>query len=641
MKCTIHGKKHVVNARASLLVAAACTIMSMVAVADVYDVTITSSGMSQFEAGGEYGSIVNAASGEVTLTSSGAAVAADAISVTNFDATVAGATTVFDGGWWDFGVADSAAGTVNFMTKDSTLSNRSVTLDNGAVVTNVGWAYLAGTSGSNNSLTLDGASSLTANNLVFSRSTASRQLSKVTVGGGSHLNVRGMLSMSDGQEAYANNAMSGNELVVSGAGSRLVVGGQTSLGRNMGSSSYSTSGSNTFTVVDGASATLQGLVVAAGGRHGNKNRVVFGKNARVNMTSLSFAAGGTGVVTGPGGNTLEILDGAVVTNTGEFTFGIDHQSSINNHIVVSNATFHYGSSYGYSGGGDILIIGRQSELTLSGPGAKLTHGKVPQGYFFGVGNSLVIENGAQYVLPCSTYSYTKACKCETMRFCSGASVTHSANSIPFGTGNTYYTAGTSNSLEVTSGASFTVEGSNGHMKLVGDYGRLLVDDGSLSVKSSLYIGTNGLDNANAKEFIGQTFHIAGSHPYVRVKWNVYLTSDATLVFGLPPGGYDSGFATAEKPVIYGGENDAHRMVMSAGSTSRIVFENAEEFMRSHEKRRDYVLIKGANDNYLNSLTAERLAQMSEGFPEGLSLENTGSQLILHVRPKRGFVLSYR
>ena len=511
-------------------------------------------------------------------------------------------------------------------------------LSNGAVVTNVGWAYLAGKSGADNKLTMDGASTLSVNSLVLGNSATAEQRSKVSVSDGSLLNVFGALSFGEGASWKSNVAMSRNELRVSGVGSCLMVGGTTYLGRTCDANNK-TQGGNTFVVEDGASAFLQGLEVSSGTWHCDDNHVVFGKDARVTMTSFKILRGTMGVAESSHGNLTEILDGAVVTNTGEFAFGTDHSSCIDNKMVVSNATFHF-ATYGYTGGGNIIIAGRNCELRLSGPNARVSMGTKPQGCFFGQGSSLIVENNAGYKLPVDTYSYTKDCKTETMRFCSGACVTNTS-AVPFGTGNTYYTAGTSNSLEVTSGASFTVNGANGHMKLVGNYGKLVVDDGSLSVAASLHIGTNSLDNANAMRFTGQTFRIAGSHPYVRVGWHLYLESDSKLVFALPTGGYDIGFATAEKPVVYGGESGDHRLVMPAGSTSRIVFENAEEFMRSHEKRCDYVLIKGAGANYLNSLTAERLAQMSEGFPEGLSLENTGSQLILHVRPKRGFVLSYR
>ena len=601
--------------------------------ADVQDVSITVAGTRTFAPGDTYGSLINAASGDVTLDSSGLAVEADAISFTTFDATVAGATTVFNGGWWDFGVSDPSSLTANFMTASATLSNRSLTLENGAVVTNVGLAYVAGSSGTDNSLTLDGASMLNVSSLLLGCSTFSGQRSKVTVGGASFLNVFGMLSFSEGLSWKSQEAMSRNEMVISGTGSRLVVGGTTYLGRTP-DGNYKTPGGNTFKVVDGASATLQGLEVSSGTWHCDDNHVLFGKDSRVTMTNLRILRGTSGGATSSKGNLVEILDGAVVTNSGEFAFGTDHSSCIGNKMVVSNATFHLGSSYGYTGGGNIMIAGRNCELWLSGPDAKLSMGVNPQGFFFGQGSSLIVDDRAEYMLPVGTYSYTKSCIGETMRFCMGANVTRSGH---FGTGDTYHASGISNRLEITSGASFTV-GDNGHMRLVGDYSELVVDDGSFSVASALYLGTNGLDNANAKAFSGTSFRIVGTRPSVQVGWDIVMASNSKLVFSLPEGGYDSGFATSEKPVISCGANKNHRLRFY--DTAQLVFENAAGFLRSHKKKRDYVLVNAYSSDYLANITAEKLAQMSAGFPAGLTLENTGKQLLLHAHPIRGISISF-
>jgi len=301
--------------------------------------------------------------------------------------------------------------------------------------------------------------------------------------------------------------------------------------------------------------------------------------------------------------------------------------------VISNAAFHF-ASYAYTDGGNILIAGRECKFRISGSDAKLTMGTAPQGYFYGAGSSFVVENGAEYSLNGISYSYTKNCSCETMRFCSGANVTRLGN---FGTGNTYNTSGTSNRLEVTSGASFTV-GNSGYMRVVGNYSELVVDDGTLSVASSLYLGTNGLDNANAKSFLDSSFRIAGSHPSVRIGWNIIMASNAKLVFSLPEGGYDSGFATSDNPVISCGANTDHRLDFR--DTAQIVFENAAEFFASHSEKRDYVLIKAFSAAYFASLTPERLAAMSAGFPDGMTLEVSDKQLLLHVHPKRGFVITF-
>jgi len=611
------------------------------ALADVAGVTITTSGTRQFSPGDEYGSLVNVASGEVVLTSSGGATAAEAISFTSFDAAVGGATTTFSGGWWDFGVSSPSATTVNFMTADSLLSNRSTTLDNGAVVTNVGWAYVAGGGektgyGSNNSLTLTGASTLRANSLRLGCYRYSGQMSTVSVLNGSLLDVSGDLSLSDGSSLQKIGQKTGNSLVVRGAGSRLSVGGETSLGRDMSSGSAGAIGGNMLVVADGANASLGVLSVSRQTWHGEQNRIVFGKDSRVAMTSFLLGVGGADNVTTPvGSNVVEILDGAVVTNTGALRFGAPVLSEIGNRIIVSNATFHTDiySENGYR----YLIRGQQNELVLSGADAKFTLANGINSYFRGEGSSLVVENRANYVLPSKNkYSATLECIRESMIFRTGATVSGTSLS----TGNDNDTAGTSNRLVVASGASLTLASGFG---LVGNYSQLVVDDASLSVGNGLRLGDNGRSDSNAREFTDSAFVIAGSRPQVRIGWDLTCAGNGNprIVFALPATGYGEGVATAENPIVRCGTGSAEMQLRLSGNAA-LAFENAVEFGESHTSRRDYVLVES---NHLESLTEERLAAASAGFPASMSLEvvQAGSrqQLVLHVSPQKGMRIIFR
>ena len=218
------------GARRCLL--AFCAILAATAFCDQEDITISEPGTTTFTAGSAYGALRNEASGEVTLASSGAATESDAISFTNFDA-VAGASTTFSGGWWDFGADSLTEYPTNFFSSSSTLSNRTTTFDNGAVVTNVGCAYLAGASGTDNALNLKGASSLTLTKLVFGLA-QKPQRSSCRITEGSSLHCLNHLSMSEGSARDNVTKLTGNELVVSGEGSSLRVDGITYLGRDLG-----------------------------------------------------------------------------------------------------------------------------------------------------------------------------------------------------------------------------------------------------------------------------------------------------------------------------------------------------------------------------------------------------------------------
>lgn len=620
------------NSTYTVYIATASLMAGLCSFADVADVTITDAGTRQFAPGDAYGALVNAASsGEVRLTSSGSAVEADAISFTNFDATVSGAATTFYGGWWDFGDLPAT----NFMTVASTLSNSSILLDNGAVVTNVGWAYLAGPSGTDNSLTVDGGSSFFAESLRLGCSNQSGQKSKVTVSGGSLLNVSGGLSLSEGSAwRKTDKPQTGNELAVSGSGSRLVVGGQLSLGRELSSKlAAGAIGGSTFRVDNGATASLAGVVVSAQAYHGERNRIVFGKNARVNMTSFSFGTGGTGSVGleyCAGSNVCEIIDGAVVTNTGDLVFGANQLSQIGNRIIVSNATFHTGiyleNKVNY------FLRGQECELVLSGRDAKFSVSTTGnKALFMGARSKFIVENGAEFQLPVSAFSAIE-CVSETMLFRTGASV--SCTSL--GTGSNTDKSGISNRVVVASGAAFTVEET---LKIIGEYSGLEVDDGTLSIGQGLRLGENSKSGSDYRVFSNQTFRIVGTHPIVRMNRNLLLAANTRLVVALPSAGYDADVATADNPILRFGTSSAE-MGLRLSEGASLVFENAKAFAESHEKKCDYVLFES---NHLDALTDEKLAEASAGFPKSLSLSvvQSGSKqrLILHVKPEKGFVLS--
>lgn len=624
--------------------------LAFAAVADVVDVTITETGTRQFSPGDKYGSLKTAVAGEVRLTSSGAATQADAISFTNLDIVCSAATNVFDGGWWDLGGAWNASpAAYNFLPTDSTLSNRSIVFDNGAVVSNVCVAYIARTSGADNSLTLDGGSKMVVKHMRLGAATSSGQRSTVSVKGGSTLKTL-RLSLSEGS-AYRPNGknLTGNELCVSGAGSRLVVekvgsdAGETYLGRALGGDTQESGiGGNTLKVVDGAQASLGNLYV--GGQtanqyyHGCRNHLVFGQNANVTMSQFVFGRSGiasVGTEYCTGENVLEIFDGATVVNSGDMTFGVNLASQTGNRIIISNATFRTKLYAGSGMGGRLLMFGPKHELVISGTNAVFTiDGTGPQGYFYGAGSSLIVENGATFALPTSanTYGYTSGCSKETMLFRTGARVTAASG---LKTGNSSDVGGPSNRLVVASGASFTAT------SILGIYGTgsmLEVDDATLSVSSgALHLGGNlKNNNATTNLFNGVKFRIVGSRPSVRVDYNLYLYGSAQIVFALPTGGYDEGHATEANPLVVCGLQSSSMGLASVGAgNAPLAFENAEAFMESHERRKDYVLMESSQ---LGVLTAARLARASESFPDGMTLENTGTRLVLHVRPQRGMCI---
>ena len=335
---------------------------------------------------------------------------------------------------------------------------------------------------------------------------------------------------------------------------------------------------------------------------------------------------------------MEIFDGATVVNSGDMTFGVNLASQTGNRIVISNATFRTKLYAGSGIGGRLLMFGPKHELVISGPSAEFTiNGTGPVGYFYGAGSSFIVENGATFALPttANTYGYTSGCSKETMLFRTGARVTAASG---LKTGNSSDEGGASNRLVVASGASFTAT------SILGIYGigsRLEVDDAALSVSSgALHLGGNlKNNNATTNLFAGVEFRIAGSHPSVRVDYNLTVYGSAQIVFALPTGGYDEGCATEANPlVICGPQDPSMGLVLVGAGDAPLAFENVKAFMKSHERRKDYVLMESST---LGVLTAARLARASEGFPDGMTLEKTGTKLVLHVRPQRGMCIICR
>ena len=541
------------------------------------------------------------------------------------------AGTFFKGGWWDFSAAGQAT---NFWGATDTMSNRYTEFSDGAVVTNVSYVYVAGTAGTNNQLRLTGASSLYGESLVLGRATTAGQKSKVTVDGGSLLSVSGAREFSDGEKWHGAGEQTGNSLSVSGEGSRLVVGGQTSLGRdrdnNIHDSQYMRLGGNTFTVTDGATATLGALAVDTGGAYGGEsNKVVFSGNARVTMTSLKFATAGRNG--GRGGNLLEILDGAVVTNTGTMLFGmLNVRKELGNRIVISNATFNT-QLHNYASRTEYLIWGNGNSFVLSGLDADFTIRDSVKGYFCGNDNSFVIENGATWSLPYARFCNTVVSSNNTILVRTGATLNCPDGFLTVGVSNVGRSASALNKIVVESGASVNTASSN-DMYIYGFGCELTVDDGSVNCGGNVHVGSTESYDTNCLA------KVCGTHPKMTITKSLNVKNGSCLRFELPATGYDADTATSENPILDVGATAGNGIYLD--ETSRLEFTGAEELLAYHKQtkeRRDYVLAQAGNI----SISAEQIAAASAGLPEGMTLVNTGTKLVLRVSPQRPMIIIVR
>ena len=597
--------------------------------------SVDNSGTITLPAPSSYGLLVNTAPECVFDQTADSASAENAHSFTGFQS-YRGSETFFKGGWWDFGATDA---TTNFFGEADGFSNRRTEFSDGAVVTNVGSVCLAGASGTDNALELKGGASMTLRDLVFGKA-QSAQRSTCRVTGGSTLHCLGNISMSEGSARDHERNRTGNELVVSGEGSGLVVDGVTYLGRNLGYNYNGGLGGNTLAVSNNATAYFNGGIMGNDAIvHGMFNHVVFSDGARVNMTS--FKMDNNYSTTGkPSSNLVEILSGAVVTNTGEFTFGYGDSSwasRAGNEIVISNATLvtkpgKYGTSTGF-------LCGHRMTARLSGPDANLKFTTFPE-FFFGerAPSTFIVENEAKFKYDKEYFAMNGTVCGHRFIVRSGATVTAKNGFKTCSYGN----VGSNNVIRVESDGFLNGEGV---IAVVGKSNTMEVVEGKVYAGYYLYVGQtrDGNNNIVAGSGTNCLLHIAGTHPSVRCNWTALVSNGSTVRIALPEEGYDEGHAVSTNAVFH---------VISAGqgmgfdNSSTLELTGVEamlKYHRAHKKKADYYLLHdGTPASYIFS--DERLADIQATLPSEMAIfrktSGNNEYVILSVRPMWGTTIVF-
>ena len=584
------------------------------------DFTAQTAGTYSFAPGVARGALVNAANdGLVTFAPDGETSADQRISFTSFDATVSEAQTTFDGGFWDFGATDD---TTNFWTTTSTLSSRTTSLANGANITGIGTAWIAGPSGTDNTLALSGASSMRVRQLTFGA--ANDQRSKLSVTGGSSFTCEGKVYMSRASVSSDSQSRTDNELLVSGAQSKITVGGVLSIGGAQGGkNNWGYRGGNTVKVTDGATADLQEVEVGMGVRQGKFNKVVFGKDAHVTMTRLGVSTLGTYPVSS---NTIEIVDGAAVTNTGALVFGRENKNGASsyNELFISNAVFSTESGY-IKNGVNYLLPGANSEIRLSGRNAQIVSQQSIGGMFLGPGSRFVVENEASYTFPRAFVTGGAVVSDETLVVRSGATVSTTADLL---TTN----KGTNNTIVVDGGTLNVGE----TLTMAGYHASLIVRDGNVRASRSIYVGDNTVANSTNSLMVVQ-----GSSPEIYAYYQLHIQNGSTLRFELPEEGYAAGYATTEKPVIMAGDASSE-MGIKPDAGSRIEISGAWamlNYFRTHDMRGEYVLMRtNQNISALDGLVEKLQQSLPVGMTVASRVKSQKWELVLTVKPYKGLGL---
>ena len=562
------------------------------------------------------------ASGIVTLDGTGASATPDqAIGFTGFEA-VGNSTTVFRGGWWDFGLGA-------FLPED--LSGRTVTLEGGAVVTNVGAVTLAGATGMNNKLRITDESAMSADSVTLGAKDG-EQHNDLEIVGGSSLTLSGNLKMSAYPKQIGNsgNNRTRNVVTVAGEGTTLDVTGSTFL--SWVSSGYNAStGGNTLYVTNGATASLGNLRLTQGLFFGGDDTAVF-EDAHVTTRNMYIASEWSSAGRGPSRTLVHIGAGSVVTNTeaiyiGSYSNDRNGQDTIE--LVISNATFHTAKIREGAKGYFYLLGGPRATLRISGEDAKFTIGGGVSTYFFKPNNTIIVENGATYSMRTSGFNSTSDTQDETIIVRSRATLNWPSGFTTIGTNK--------NSLR----DKVIVEGDSkmivtGGSSIYGTDCELVIDDSEFRTSNGLFVGTTDRDSR-------ALLAIRGTHPKLNAGWNLAVASNSCVRIELPATGYDAGFATRETPVVYCAHSSGE-MTFSVDATSRVELTGAKElqdYCTETGKRGEYVLVRA---NHIR-LTDEQLEAMRAPLTEGMTLFVRAAagkdELVLKVRPLRGICIIVR
>lgn len=563
----------------------------------------------------------------------------NAISFLGFDA-VGYSTTVFKGGWWDFGLG-------GFFRSDSSFGGRTTVFD-GSVVTNAGSLYLAGTSGDNNKLLLKGTSELHLDNFVLGMKNGNGQNSRALVTDGSLLHCTGYISFND-RVLSASTYLSGNELVISNVGSRLVVDGSTYLDRTQAGAAgnyYAGVGGNALVVTDHASAKLHALNVAISGFHSMSNRVTVSKGGYLETTSINLGSSWAS-----GANTydytrFEVLDGGVVTNTGLLTIGYyDGSKHGRISVVVSNGVLYSATKHEVN---QPIIGVKESKIVISGPNARYFNGSNSASVrLFGPGavdSRFIVENGAVVTSLPVNYGYTYMANTTRASLIVRNGGVLSIGDIRMAS---YNGSGTcvGNSFVAGSGASVTT----GQFWCDCLHGTVTVDNAVLYCKNTHYYNAYGAINigggAASEQYQKGTncvLNVKGHAPKIIALSNrIQIDRASKVVFHLPSDGY----APSAQPLVDNGGQQTR-----FGDDCALEFAGAEDLFAYHEnvlkKWGKYTLMR-ANSF---AISDDILAAANASLPEGMEVKiedgadasgNKRKVMTLSVKPRFGLMLIVR
>lgn len=313
------------------------SVLSLAGGAFGEDWVITEPGVYKLDPGTEYGQTSNRVAGTVTLESTGDTTAADKIILGGYQQ-VAKSTTIFNGGFWDFGGG-------KFNVETTALSYRTNIFRNAAVATNISYYTVGDASGMsgwggggqyNTTFVTDGAKLYVDGTLMLSRRLYESH-SALWVTDGGYLYCKGNVTIGDGAMPGDSVQKSGDWLIISNATASAKVTGTIQV-----SSASNNSGDRHLLVTDGARLDAGAINVGGTNTRSFNSSFIAGENSVVTTKYLYLDDrwpqnyGGL-----ESGDKIEIRDGAFVRVTDTFKSGYssDNQPGPRGaKLVISNGT---------------------------------------------------------------------------------------------------------------------------------------------------------------------------------------------------------------------------------------------------------------------------------------------------------------
>jgi len=487
----------------------------------------------------------NAETGVLTLDESAYPVdAAHALSFTGFVA-VAKSTTVFNGGWWDFGGG---------LFPTNAASDRTVTLQNGAVVTNV--ASMPPCDQYRNKFNLLGASSIyiAGDAVIDYGGNSTSHSNEVHVAEGSSFIVAGDIITSYHGAGSSSHRKEGTLFEVTGTGSYAKA---KNLDMNKSATlSNGSPGDARVVVADHGILEIANTLSIEAGLRTFKNHLYVTDGGAVTAATVNLVTHhGSNYDNSSCGCEVHILNGGILRANSKFTIGHTSTSNVGKHgmrLVVSNGTFSAATMQPFGDG----TANSNTVIRISGPSAKFHVDSTSSSKLFGNGkwNEFIVENRAKIGLPWTSYSYTRSSANNTILVTGVDTVLTLKNSIGLSSSadNSTSLMGFTNRFCIADGGVVT----GAFFQVAGDAGTLSVSNGTLLVSNAKYDQISS-EPAAVNTFpaftAGVRFRYGGASTNCVVRFSgtspriacvggasADVRGSTKLIFDIPETGYDYG-----------------------------------------------------------------------------------------------------